>query len=306
MRSLLEQSFGPSSTPKVVQLIIGITTLTTLILALTEGLISYLTGFPGLASFLCLSYQGVTSGFLWQPLTYFFIYPTFGSGLTLSLIITLAFQMYLLWITGSALVERLGTHAFTTLYFAAGLLSGLVAIAAMGLSGTHTVIWGVTAPLLSILIVWTMLYPDTELMLLLTFPVKAAWLIFGYLVAILLIALSHLDIVTICFYLTSTVVGYLYATMRWGLQSPFPATHRVDDKLNRCGEWLVHRWERVRYSSSKIVPLHPEPEDRASDDEEFLDTMLTKISKYGEDSLSWRERHRLNRISKTKDRQNQK
>ena len=293
----VQSSLGPLSTPKVIQYLIGITTVITLLLGLTEHLIQYLTGVPSLGSFLSLSMQGVMHGFIWQPLTYVFIYNSFGSGISLSIILPLLFHMYLLWVVGSLLVERFGARSFLALYLTSSIVAGLAAVVTMLLTGSTAILSGASGPILALLVVWVMLNPEMEVLLFLTIPIKALWLILGYIGIVLLIDLSQGNLVDLMYVITCVLAGYTAATVAFDLQGPFATLHVFEGRLNRLGERLRTSNHPIP-TNSKIIPL---PGTQAlNDDEEFLDAMLTKIAHHGEKSLSWRERRRLNQISQTK------
>lgn len=297
---LLEQ-FGPSVTPRAVRIIITVTSILSIFAALADGLLHHL-GLPGLEGLLTLTMWGITHGLIWQPFTYFFISPTYGAGVSFGMIISLLFQMYILWIAGTALVERVGEKPFLRLYLLSGVLAGLTALAMMTLTGTQVPIAGAWPSILAVLIVWAMLYPDTQILLFLTIPVKTMWLIFGYLGIVLLVDLSQLNFVDLSMNIVSAGTAYLYATAAWGMSSPFTWSRPLDDKLNGFGETLRTRFSRHHSSSSsKIVYLWGKEPPQS--DEDFLEAMLTKISQHGERSLSWRERRRLHRISRSKRKQ---
>lgn len=287
----LQESIGPFSTPQVIKALILITTLTTIIVALTDGLMQSLLGVP-LDSLLSLSYWGVTHGLLWQLVTYIFLYNSLGYGITLSLIISVLFQMYLLWVIGSALVERYGTRHFLQLYLGSAVIAAMMALLVMSMTGYYTVIGGATGPILAMLIAWSMLNPESEFLLFLTIPVKAKWLIYGYLAMVFLVDLSQGDLVDMVYIFTSAIVGYLYGLWAWELSSPFEPLLPLDHNLLSFKKIFVTQ----RSYDGKIIPL----DQRQADDEQFLDDMLTKVSAQGEKSLSWRERRRLSKISKSK------
>lgn len=295
MRTELLQQWGPSYTPKVIRFLITITAVTSLSAALLDKLLRHLTGLPGLEGILSLSYWGISHGLLWQPVTYLFVTPTFGLGVTLGLIMTLLFQMYLLWIAGTAVLERVGPSPFLRLYLASGILTGLAVLLVMVLTETHLPLAGPSAPILAVLVVWAMLYPDMQLLLFLTIPAKIRYLVFGYLAIVLFIDLAQLNLIDLTLNLVAGGTGYLYGTVAWELQSPFAFSQRLDAKLNELGLCLRSRRSS---SSSKIVNIWGQAPKET--DDEFLDAMLTKISAQGERSLSWQEKRRLSRISKNK------
>ncbi len=293
----LLEDFGPRYTPKAVSMLITVTSLISLFSALGDGLLRHLSGLPGIETFLSLSLWGIHQGFFWQPLTYLLMVPNHELGVTFGMILSLLFQMYLLWIAGTALCERTGPSPFLRLYLISGLLAGLAALVVMATTGYVGAIAGPWPALLAILVAWAMLYPDTQMLLFLTIPVKTMWMIFGYLAIILLIDLSQSSWVDLTINVVAAGTAYLYAIVAWGFTSPFSLTHSFDRRLHQLGNSIHSRFFE-RDTSSKIVHLFGKKD--AQDDDEFLEEMLTKISDKGENSLSWRERRRLNKISKTR------
>ncbi len=299
-----QMQLGPSFTPKIVRTLILITALATLISALTEAMIGKLLGIPGLQWWLSLSLEGLGHGLVWQPLTHFFIQPAPWGGLSLGLVIQLLFYMYLLWVLGSAIVQRVGNMPFLRLYLISGFIAGMAAIMVMLLTGTHARIAGSAPAIYAVLVVWSMFNPEAELLLFLTFRVPGKWLVFGYLGALALIQTAQLDLINLAITLGGTGSGYLYATLAWGGCSPFPLTHSLDHRLNHIGQNLHGRLVKIFSSGSfqsKVVDFKTgKPVDKSADDDAFIDAMLAKISRSGEDSLTWRERRRLNKASKRK------
>ncbi len=102
--------------------------------------------------------------------------------------------------------------------------------------------------------------------------------------------------VSLIYYLLAPLAAYIYCVTVLGLQSPFPALHSIDSALERIKEKASATFFRADSSSEKIYDIRTgNPVDR---DERFMDEMLDKISKYGERSLTWRERRRMEEISK--------
>ena len=206
----------------------------------------------------------------------------------------------MLYALGGAVLERVGDRPFVRMYATSAIGAGIMALLAMAVTGQSSVLGGSTPAMLGILFVWTMLYPTAQLLLFFVLPVKAKWLAGGILIVITLVDLSQGDIVGWVWSISGIISGYLYATMAWGLTSPFPETHKVDRKLAQLGDKLRGQWKEraAGASNSKIFDI--KTGRPVETDESFVDAMLEKISKHGEKSLSWRERWRLNRISKKK------
>ena len=294
MKYTLSQSqMSPEFTPKVIRNLIFFTIGITLFSAFLEPFFFNVLGVSGPQDWFSLSWYGLTQWKFWQPITYLFVFPEGYQGITFSLLLSLAFQMYIVWIVGSFVQNLVGSKSFIYFYFGVGVLSGLLTT----LIGTNYLL-GPGPVILALLTVWMMISPNLEILLLLMLPVKIKWLTIGTLAGIFLIYLSKLDFVHMTFYLSGAVIGYIYAAIAWGLSSPFAWTEKIDRYLNGFGTRMNLKKNQT-IDSSKIINFKTGEPDMA-DDDRFVDVMLTKISKYGEGSLSWTERRRLDSISKKK------
>lgn len=288
--------WGPGETPVPVRWLIILTCTLSLFSALTNNLFEQIIGIAGPQQFLGLSWQGLAHYFLWQPITYLFIQES-GLGVHIFFLIGLFFNMYILWILGSTLYERIGSHVIG-LYLISGALAGLCAILLMPLVGHYAILTGPSAALLGLFMVWTMCNPDSELMLFFILPIQTKWLLTSLVGAVCLISLSQADLISFAFYITGVIVGYLYGLLVLGIRGPFTHTHSFDDAVIHIGERLRRIFNKSSQGSSKVVDIrHVET---LLDDDAFIDEMLAKISKYGEGSLTRKERRRMDEISANK------
>lgn len=293
--------WGPSQTPVVIRSLIIITCIVSILAALTNSLFVHLAGTIGPQDILSLSWYGFRHYFLWQPLTYLFTQSTPSSGIDLFYLISLAFNMYILWAFGSSIHERIGSRQFLALYLVSGILAGVAAWFFMPIFSQYLVISGPSSAILSVFIVWAMLYPDSNLMLFMILPIKTKWLLAGVLGAIALSCISQLDIVSLLFYFIAASCGYLYSVILLNLESPFEFMHPFERSMTN----FYHRLRRKTGSKQTEEIAKPKIYDFTSgepilDDDAFIDSMLTKISKFGERSLSETERRRMQQISQRK------
>ena len=250
-----------------------------------------------------LSWQGISSLFLWQPITYLFVHHGVG-GLSLGFFIELFFHMYLLWIVGSAVHRHVGNRSFLGLYFLCGLVAAATALFLMSSLGVYTRLLGSGPALFGVLAVWAMLFPDLEMMLPFGIRATAKWVWLGLLGITILIDLSQLNWLDLLTYLSGTLTGYLIGVIAWDLRGPFPQTHAIDASLASLGSGARARRERTQemmytvYQKAKVFDF--ETGEAILDDEDFMDAMLTKITKYGEKSLTRQEKKRMKGISAQK------
>lgn len=294
---------GPEFTPKVIRRLMILIISISLGMALIDPVIQYFWKDPGSLRWLALSWPGLRSFFLWQPITALFFYPTFGA-LSFGYLIGLAFTAYLLWVFGSDLVERVGERQFLFFFFFCGITATLLTLLLMPLIGQYGILAGPTPALIALMIAWVFFHAETELLLFFLIPVKAKWLLFGGLGALLLINLSQLDFVDFFLYLFATLIGYLYVVMVWGLHSPVTDMYRFELKAmtfsNRVQGWFRKSSDRKKKKGSIIS--FPFGKEKPLEDEAFIDAMLEKISKKGEGSLTRAERERMDSIVKNRSR----
>ena len=297
----MQTSWGPENTPQAIQRLILATATICILSALIEPIFNEIFGLQGLQYWLSLSWAGIKNFCLWQPLTYPFVQYTGTSFISLSFLLSLAFNLYILWVMGTAVLESIGTSAFLRLYFLSAIFAGLLALAMMKLTGQYSILSGAFPPILALLTVWTFLHPETEILLFFVIPIKAKWLLAAILGAAILINLSQRAWVDLSFFLGGAFFGYLYATLVGGMRSPWTCTWGLDKFLNLLGKTL----------GKKIFQTKGEPKifdfktgNPLLDDEQFVDAMLSKISQKGPNSLSLKEKNRMEAISLKKRKKN--
>lgn len=296
--------WGPEFTPDTIRNLVFLTGGISLISALSEPLLNILFNLPGPAYLFSLSWAGLQHGYLWQIVTYLFFQDTGGSGLSLSFLIGLAFNLYLLWIMGTDLLEKVGRWPFLRFYITAGIAAGLAALAAMFFTGQYAILSGPTPAIIAVLTAWTLFNPESELYIFFLFSIKAKWL-WGVLAGVFLISsLSHLDWVSFSYYGMALLAGYVYAVAAWDQRGPFSWLRPFDALFSSIGRFLRRGGQRLssvrpgNIKKGKIIDFKTgEP---LLDDNLFVDAMLEKISKNGESSLTWKERQRLQEISKAR------
>lgn len=293
--------FGPTRPPKPLKLLVLITFFISLFTALFNNFFPHYFGTPNLEQLLGLSSWGIHRLFFWQFISYFFIHPV-PHGLSFSFLISLGFSLYLVWVVGTSIYERRGLSSFFSLYFSSGIFVGLILFFFQNLFQTQIIFANNTPTLYAILIAWIMLYPEAQLLVLLALPIKARWLILIILSANLLIDLSVGQWLNALAYSSGALFGYLYSLLFWKTKGPFPAFHPFEEKLIKfMGGTQIDK--AFPHSRTKIYDF--KTGKAIIKDEDFLEEMLSKISLYGKNSLTWRERLRLRSITK-KRRKNKK
>jgi len=298
---------GPGTTPKIIRNLIIATCILSVFCALVNVLFVYYLQVQSPQALLSLSWSGLKQGYIWQPVSYFFVQSSGGSGISFSFFLELFFNMYVLWIIGSNTVETVGSSAFVRFYLIVGALVGLATILTAPLVQGYTTIAGSTPPVLATLFVWAMMHPESELQFFFLLPIKAKWLIAAIFGFFLLSSLSRLDFATLILTTYSFMFAYFYATTIWRLETPFEWTHFIDRIFIAIGRKIRSLFSSVEnddFSADKkrkIIDFHTGKP--LIDDDNFMDNALEKISKHGEKSLSWSERNRMKKISEKKAKQ---
>ncbi|GAB4225587.1 MAG: hypothetical protein Tsb0021_00550 [Chlamydiales bacterium] len=282
--------FGPEFTPNPLKHLLIATGVISLSLPFLEVLLGTFFGNLGIQKFFSLTPSVISRFYFWQPFTYFFLQQSFG-GISLGLFINLAFKLYFIWIMGTSVIERLGLTSFFISYLGGAVIAAIGYMGGVLFFDSNTIFAGTTPALLSLFILWSFMNPETTLYVLLIIPIQLKWILAGVVGLALLVPLSDGEMVFFFMNVFSLSLGYFYATVAWGFSSPFPQSHKWDALLSRLGDWLILK---IRWLQSKFS-IHQHEDDHA-----FVDRILEKISKKGTNSLTWRERQRLEKISKEK------
>jgi membrane associated rhomboid family serine protease len=290
---VLPYGLGPIETPKGLKWLIIGTLCISFFTAIFDPIYEYFMNAPGLSFLFGLSREGLSSWYIWQPLTYLFFQSGLSDGLSFGFLLSLAINMYMLWIIGAELCDRLGTSRFIYYYVGSGALSGLVGIFFASFS---YLLLGPWAGLIAIFTLWTMLNPEREVLFLFIIPIKIKWLFAVIAGGVLLISLSKLDFVSFFLTFAAVTIGYIYSTVAWQISSPFPFLHPVDHFFFRLGTFMNNRFFKNKaISPTKIYDLRTGQPPK--DDDAFVDEMLAKIAKHGQEALSWAEKKRLDEIA---------
>lgn len=274
----MEFHFTPSRTPLPIKALI----FTTLFFSICS---------PLAGTFLGLSIRGIQHWYLWQLASYLFIHP-FPSEL-----ISLIFYLYLIWTFGTSLIEQIKPKYFFILYFGSGLAAALFALLPMFLLSSKSPLIGCLPAIYAILTSWTLLNADTSILLFLTIPMRARNLISILIGFTLLISLSHANWIPFCASIGAITFSYFFTLIVCKIHSPFPfllsMENRLFDTINRLENAKLHK-----HRPAKIYDIQSgEP---ILNDDQFVDSMLAKISLYGEKILSQEEKQRMQTISRKK------
>jgi membrane associated rhomboid family serine protease len=307
MSYTVSYGWGPNTTPKALQYLIGTIAIISILSAFIDGFFVYFLNMSGPQALLSLSWNGLRQWYIWQPLSYLFVLSSGNAGLSFLFFLQLLFDLYILWIMGSTLIERIGTGRFLRFFYISGILTGLLTLLSMPSLNQYMELAGPTAPIIGMMAIWTFLHPESELLFFFLIPMKAKWFFAGFFGITFLIQLSQFNLIGALFQTISLITGYLYATTIWELSTPFTFTQLADRFFIRLGikcRGLLNRTRAhqtpIADTSSKIFDFHTGTP--MLDDDAFMDQILDKISQKGEKSLTWSERSRMRKISNKKSR----
>jgi membrane associated rhomboid family serine protease len=201
--------------------------------------------------------------FLWQIFTHMFLHGNF---------LHLFFNMFSLFLFGSALEQLWGPKKFLTYYIVSGLGGGLLHY----LININSVIpsIGASGAVYGVLLAYGMTFPETILYLNFFFPVKAKYavIIFG--------------VMELFFGITNTRSGIAHFAHLGGLLTGFiylKFEHKIYRELSKVKSTKVYKsFEEMDYQRKK----------------ERLDFLLDKISKGGYNNLDENEKYELDDLSR--------
>jgi hypothetical protein len=121
---------------------------------------------PGFTSFLALIPEAVFAGQWWRTLTFLLI-PAIGGGL-FSLLFLFIYVMFM-WMISDGLEGELGEFKLTFYFLISVLCINLVSLF-LGIPGTHHYLFS------SLIVFFSILYPDVEILLFFVLPVKIKWI----------------------------------------------------------------------------------------------------------------------------------
>ncbi len=228
-------------------------------------------------------------------------------------IVGLLFFALFMWWVGSRLEEAWGTKVFVMFYLIVSAVSGILSLLVLNIFGINFV-YGSTGITFAIIGVFAYLQPNLPFYIFGIFPVKVKWLL---LVSIIL-TLAGGTPMSIVYFLTLQLITGLVAVIFMFIVFPLPSwLAPVMGGLKRSVENLKTKFSQPKkvkrnfkvystYSEDKAKATYDKPEIIEDDQEEEneddiqreVDRILDKISKYGRDSLTKKEKDFLDNASK--------
>ncbi len=290
---------GPRATPKIIKWTIIATLILSFFSLISNDLFTQVFHTYSPQHLFSLTTWGIRNFFIWQFISYLFIQPLAGGGISMALILHVFFNLYLLWAIGSSLIQDRGKKHFIGLYFGGAIFVGLIAYMCLFLVGSALPFAGAITSIYILLIAWAFLFPEANVMLFLLFPVRAKWLVFGLIAVNLFLDFSNGNSLSFLVTLGAMLYGYFYSVLAWEILGPFYRLHKIEKRIIYFKRKMRARFKKVvdiKVQSSKVYDF--KTGKAIINDNEFMDACLDKISQEGKASLTIRERFRMWRISR--------
>jgi membrane associated rhomboid family serine protease len=231
---------------------------------------------------------------IYQFLTYMFLHGSFTH---------ILFNMFAVWMFGSVMERVWGPKKFLFYYIVCGVGAGIIQELVQLWQLVDIPTLGASGAVYGILLAFGMIFPNERLFIIpFPFPIKAKWLIVGYIVIELFSAMSGPgDGVAHMAHLGGMLFGFLLirywrkhpdSSQRFGRsygQEFFDNLRRKYEERQRSQHMHAEqtRWEEQRRETDE------EYNERQRKNQEEIDAILDKIRKSGYDSLSKEEKKKL-------------
>ncbi len=237
---------------------------------------------------------------IWQLITYQFLHGGYGH---------IFMNMFVLWMFGAEIENLWGGRKFLIYYLLAGVGAGLAQLFISPLLGAIGPTIGASGSIYGVTIAFAMIYPNRQLMVFPLFiPVKAKYLVVGYIAYDLIMGLTQDSNVAHFAHLGGALAGFLMIKFgdKIGLFTFWdklkPKKLRTETVNNNyysnpvyTMNWSAPKQDTVASSTPKITSLMINGEEITQN---TIDSILDKISATGYQNLSEREKKILFELSK--------
>ena len=220
---------------------------------------------------------------IWQPLTYMFMHGSFDH---------LFFNMFSLWMFGSALENYWGSKRFLFYYLVCGIGAGLLN---MLVPGVHVSV-GASGAVYALLLAFGMIWPNNYVYLYFLVPIKNKWFIIGMILIELFEGFFRSsDGIAHFAHLGGMLIGFLII-MYWKRHGGMTGDFSIKDWFKSLG----NRKKYTRYEEVKDdVPRDDGDYNyQRAEKERDMDAILDKVAKNGYGSLTDEEKEFLVKNSK--------
>lgn len=182
--------------------------------------------------FFGLSLTGLKLGFIWQLLTFGFLYEP-GTELSFGFLLSLFFNLYLLYIVGLSLIQTKGMRDFVFLFFGGLCFTGLLVALTLFLTNSPVIYSSSSTLTFLALTAWMMLDPERQLLLFMTIPIKIKWLVLLFFGSQIFVEFMSGNFIQFVGLFTPCVFSWLFSLLRWKTLSPFNFLHPFENLLLR-------------------------------------------------------------------------
>ena len=212
---------------------------------------------------------------IWQPLTYMFMHGSFDH---------LFFNMFSLWMFGSALENYWGSKRFLFYYLVCGIGAGLLN---MLVPGAHVSV-GASGAVYALLLAFGMMWPNNYIYLYFLVPIRTKWFIIGMIVIELFEGIFRsTDGIAHFAHLGGMLIGFLiilYWKRHGGMTGDFSIKNWFNSLKNR------KKYTRYEEVYDKVPRSDEEYNYQKAQKERDIDAILDKVAKSGYESLSKEEK----------------
>jgi len=218
----------------------------------------------------------VGDGFqFWQLVTYMFIHDPKG-------IFHILFNMLMLWMFGTEIENMWGTKRFLVYYFISGIGAGITHLIFAPLFGQIGPVVGASGAIYGVMIAFAVMFPDRHIFLYFLIPIPARIFVAILVFFDLVMGVFGSDGVAHFAHLGGAVVGFVYIKLMY-------AGFDLSDFISKI------KFPKFKMKRQKRKYLLVDDEIVT---QEQIDAILDKISQYGYDSLTEREKKILYEASK--------
>ncbi len=213
--------------------------------------------------------------YVWQLITYMFIHDPKG-------IFHILFNMLMLWMFGTEVENLWGTRRFLVYYFATGIGAGIAHLIFAPLFGQIGPVVGASGAIYGVMMAFALMFPDRYIFLYFLIPIPARIFVAILIGFDLIMGVFGSDGVAHFAHLGGAIVGFAYIKLMY-------AGYDLSDIISKM------KLPKLKRKSSKKKYLLVDDEIIT---QEQIDAILDKISQYGYESLTERERKILYEASK--------
>lgn len=213
--------------------------------------------------------------YIWQLVTYMFIHDPKG-------IFHILFNMLMLWMFGTEVENVWGTRRFLVYYFTSGIGAGITHLIFAPLFGQIGPVVGASGAIYGVMTAFAFMFPDRYIFLYFLIPIPARIFVAILIGFDLLMGVFGSDGVAHFAHLGGAIVGFAYIKLMY-------AGYDLSDIISKM------KLPKLKRKSSKKKYLLVDDEIIT---QEQIDEILDKISQYGYDSLTEREKKILYEASK--------